>query len=33
VVLWVVTVLINRATDQTAAEPLTGEADMRGPVN
>jgi amino acid transporter len=33
VVLWVVTVLVNRATGQTAAEPLTGEADMRGPVN
>ena len=33
VVLWVVTVLINRATGQVAAEPLTGEADMRGPVN
>jgi APA family basic amino acid/polyamine antiporter len=33
VVLWVVTVLINRATGQAAAEPLTGEADMRGPVN
>jgi APA family basic amino acid/polyamine antiporter len=33
VALWVVTVLINRATGQVAAEPLTGEADMRGPVN
>ncbi len=33
VVLWVVTVLINRATGQVAGEPLTGEADMRGPVN
>jgi basic amino acid/polyamine antiporter, APA family len=33
VVLWVVTVLINRATGQVAAAPLTGEADMRGPVN
>jgi amino acid transporter len=33
VVLWVVTVLVNRATGQSAAEPLTGEADMRGPVN
>ena len=32
-VLWVVTVLINRATGQVAGEPLTGEADMRGPVN
>jgi basic amino acid/polyamine antiporter, APA family len=33
VVLWIVTVLINRATGQVAAEPMTGEADMRGPVN
>jgi len=33
VVLWVVTVLVNRATGQAAVEPLTGEADMRGPVN
>ena len=33
IVLWVVTVLVNRATGQVAAEPLTGEADMRGPVN
>lgn len=33
VVLWVVTVLVNRATGQVAAEPLSGEADMRGPVN
>ena len=33
VVLWVVTVLVNRATGQVPSEPLTGEADMRGPVN
>jgi len=33
VVLWVVTVLVNRATGQVPTEPLTGEADMRGPVN
>lgn len=33
VVPWVVTVLVNRATSQVAAAPLTGEADMRGPVN
>jgi len=29
----VVTVLVNRATGQVPTEPLTGEADMRGPVN
>ena len=33
VVLWVVTVLVNRATGVKPGEPLTGEADMRGPVN
>jgi APA family basic amino acid/polyamine antiporter len=33
VMLWVVTVLVNRATGQVAAESLSGEADMRGPVN
>ena len=33
VVLWVVTVLVNRATGLAPSEPLTGEADMRGPVN
>ena len=33
VVLWAVTVLVNRATGQVAAEPLTGEGEMRGPVN
>ena len=33
VVLWVVTVLVNRATGQVATEPLAGQADMRGPVN
>ena len=33
VVLWVVTVLVNRATGQVAADPMTGEGDMRGPVN
>ena len=33
VVLWVVTVLVNRATGQLATEPVTGEGGIRGPVN
>jgi amino acid transporter len=33
IVLWVVTVLVNRATGVKPAEPEMGEADMRGPVN
>ena len=33
VVLWVVTVLVNRATGQLATEPVTGEGAIRGPVN
>ncbi|HJT14720.1 MAG TPA: APC family permease [Dongiaceae bacterium] len=33
VVLWVVTVLVNRAIGQVAAEPVTGEGGIRGPVN
>ena len=33
VVLWVVTVLVNRATGQVPTAPLTGEGEMRGPVN
>jgi hypothetical protein len=32
VVLWVVTVLINRATGQVPAEPLSSEG-VHGPVN
>jgi len=33
VVLWVVTVLVNRATGQVATEPVTSEGGVRGPVN
>lgn len=33
VVLWVVTVIVNRATGQTAAEPDMETIGTRGPVN